>query len=132
MGDPELGAERQRAVGAGHGVLVETLTRGGLGAGFVAVKGGYSGKAVAGTGRRGDRRIGVAPGILGRTLRIVVGRLAGVMEVPMAVVMPFGLGRGFSDTPTEEESCGENSKRRTRLGYSSQYRVFRCQHSLVP
>ena len=41
-GSPELGAERQRAVGRGHGVLVEALTGGGLAAGFIAVRGGLS------------------------------------------------------------------------------------------
>ena len=38
MGDPKPGAERQRTVGAGHGVLIEPLTRGGLAAGLVAIK----------------------------------------------------------------------------------------------
>ena len=37
MGHPELGAERQRAVGRGHGVLVEALTGGGPAAGLVTV-----------------------------------------------------------------------------------------------
>ena len=42
MGHPELGAERQRAVGRGHGVLIEALTGGGPAAGFIAVVGGLS------------------------------------------------------------------------------------------
>src|SRR5580698_4962331 len=37
MGHPQLGAERQRAVGAGHGALVEALARCGLAAGFFFV-----------------------------------------------------------------------------------------------
>src|ERR1700709_608507 len=45
VGHPQLGAERQRAVGAGHGVLVEASTRSGLAAGFVAVEGSHSGEA---------------------------------------------------------------------------------------
>src|SRR5882757_5674185 len=36
MGDAQLRAERQRAVGAGHGVLVEARTGSGLAAGFIA------------------------------------------------------------------------------------------------
>src|ERR1700759_2336167 len=47
MGHAQLGAERQRAMGAGHGVLVEPLTRGGLAAGLVAVGRGNAGEAVA-------------------------------------------------------------------------------------
>src|SRR5258708_6610056 len=43
MGDLEPGAERQRAVGAGHCVLVEARAGGGLAAGFVAVIGGHAG-----------------------------------------------------------------------------------------
>src|SRR5204862_4596 len=35
MGDAQLGAERQRAVRRGHGVLVEALARGGLAARLV-------------------------------------------------------------------------------------------------
>src|SRR5258708_173819 len=60
MAHPELGAERQRAVGAGHGVLVEVLAGGGPAAGFIAVIGGDAGEA-APSGRRHDRGIGVAP-----------------------------------------------------------------------
>jgi hypothetical protein len=108
MGDPELGAEWQRAVGTGHGVLIEPLTRSRLAAGFVAVKRGYSGKAMAGRRRWGDRRIGVAPRVMGAPPGD-----AGVMEMAMAVVMPLGLGRGFGGTPTEHKSCGEHCERRT-------------------
>src|SRR5437879_12608402 len=39
MAYPELGAERQGAVGRGQGGLIEALARGGLAAGFVAVRG---------------------------------------------------------------------------------------------
>src|SRR5947209_18348367 len=58
MGNPEPGAERQRAVGAGQGVLVEARTRGGLAAGFIAVERGHSREATA---RTADRGIGVPP-----------------------------------------------------------------------
>jgi hypothetical protein len=37
MADPKFGAEWQRAVGAGHGILVEMLAGGGPAAGFIAV-----------------------------------------------------------------------------------------------
>src|SRR5438270_9074956 len=47
MGDAQLGAERQRTVRRGHGVLVEALARRGLAAGLVAVEGGHAGKASA-------------------------------------------------------------------------------------
>src|SRR6185312_15923826 len=45
MAHAQLGAERQRTVGAGHGVLVETLARGGLAAGLITVKRGNTGEA---------------------------------------------------------------------------------------
>src|SRR5476651_1101368 len=77
MGHPELGAERQRAVGASHGVFVETLAGGGLAAGFVAVKGCHTGEAVSGARRRDDRCVGVAN----------AGRIAGMV---MAVMMMPG------------------------------------------
>src|SRR6266481_655702 len=48
MGHPELGAEWQRAVGGREGTLIETLARGGLAAGFVAVKGSHPREAVSG------------------------------------------------------------------------------------
>ena len=112
MGDPELGAERQGAVGRGHGVLVEALAGRGLAAGFIAVKGGHAREATSGTGRRGDRGIGVEPGPGGRPADSSAGRVAGVVMVVvmmMAVVMPVRSGRGFGDAATEQESCGENS-----------------------
>jgi len=37
------------------------------------------------------------------------------MVVAMMMVMP-GFGRGFGDAPTDQKSCGEDSKRRARLG----------------
>src|SRR5437764_15098353 len=58
MGYPELGAERQRAVSAGHEVLVEALAGSGLAAGLVAVKGSYAGKGASGRHKGGVR---VAP-----------------------------------------------------------------------
>jgi len=60
MCDAQLGAERQRTVRRGHGVLVEALARGSLAAGLVAVKGRDAGEAAAGAGGRRHRRIGVA------------------------------------------------------------------------
>src|SRR6266446_7245094 len=48
MRHPELGTERQRTVGSRQGILIETLTRGGLAAGFVAVKGSHPREAVSG------------------------------------------------------------------------------------
>src|SRR6266436_8696539 len=48
MGHPELGTERQRTVGGREGTLIETLARGGLAAGFVAVKGSHPREAVSG------------------------------------------------------------------------------------
>src|ERR1700733_14855872 len=47
MGDPQSGAEWQRAVGAGHGVLIEVLAGGRPATGFVAVIGGHAREAVA-------------------------------------------------------------------------------------
>src|ERR1700722_20452113 len=85
MGYPEPGAKGQRSVSAGHGLLVETLTRGGLAAGFIAIKGGDAREGPAGSRRRGDRSIGVAP----------AGSVAGVVVVIVAmavVVMPIGPG----------------------------------------
>src|SRR5712664_4369272 len=111
MGDPELGAERQGAVGRGHSVLVEALAGCGLAAGFIAGKGGHAREATSGTGRRGDRGIGVEPGPGGRSADSRAGRVAGVMVVVvmMMAVVPVRSGRGFGDAPTEQESCGENS-----------------------
>src|SRR6266550_5863772 len=48
MAHSEFGAERQRTVGRRQGVLIETLARGGLAAGFVAVKGSHPREAVSG------------------------------------------------------------------------------------
>ena len=66
---------------------------------------------MCGTGRRGDRGIGVKPGTADRPADSGAGRAAGVVMVVMmmAVVMPVRSGRGFGDAPTEQESCGENS-----------------------
>src|SRR5829696_5306550 len=91
MGHPELGAERQRAVGCGHGVLIEALTGGSLAAGFITVKGGLSREA-----RRADRGIGVQP-----IAALGFVRVAGVMAV-----MP-GFGGRFGDAATDQESCGD-------------------------
>src|SRR5262245_22948398 len=47
VGDAQLGAERQRAVGRRHVVLVEALARGGLAAGLIAVERGDTREAAA-------------------------------------------------------------------------------------
>ena len=60
MGHAEARAKRQRAMGTGQGVLVETLAGGRAAAGLVAVIGGHAREATAAAGR--DRRISVAPG----------------------------------------------------------------------
>jgi hypothetical protein len=104
MGHPELGAERQRAVGRGHGVLVEALSGGGLAAGFIAVKRSPSREAVPGA--RADRGIGVHPVALG---------LVGMSVVGMVAVMP-GFGGGFGDAATDQESCGDQGESRARPG----------------
>ena len=111
MGDLEPGTERQAAVSRGHGVLVEALAGRGLAAGFIAVEGGHAREATSGTGRRGDRGIGVEPGPGGRPADSSGGRVAGVVMVMMvmAVVMPVRSGRGLGDAASEQESCGENS-----------------------
>jgi hypothetical protein len=50
----------------------------------------------------------------------------------MAVmVVPMGLGRGFGDTSTDQESCRENGDRGTRLGCIPDRRFFRCQHKIL-
>jgi threonine dehydratase len=84
MGHPELGAERQRAVGGGHGVLVEALTGGGPAAGFTAVVRGLSRKAAPGA-LGADRSIGVQPAAAG-----CLG-LAGV--IGMVAMVPGFRGR---------------------------------------
>ena len=92
---------------AGHGVLIEALARGGLAAGFVAVKGGHPREAASGARRRGDRGIGVAPGTR-RKRRRVAGVMGMMVVAVMMMVMP-GFGRGFGDAPTDQKSCGEKS-----------------------
>src|SRR3954463_10678081 len=76
MGHPELGAERQRAVGRGHGVLVEALSGGGLAAGFIAVKRSPSREAAPRA--RADRGIGVHP-IARGLVRVGVMRMVAMM-----------------------------------------------------
>src|SRR5580704_2204770 len=98
MGHPQLGAEWQRAVGAGHGALVEALARGGLAAGFVAVIGGHARETASGAGRRGDRRVGVAPGGPGSGPRGIAGDV--VMAIAVMVVA-VGFGRGLSGAATD-------------------------------
>jgi hypothetical protein len=38
------------------------------------------------------------------------------MGMMVAVMMMPGFGGGFGDAPTDQESCGEDGKRRARLG----------------
>src|ERR1700692_2476529 len=52
IGYPEPGPKRQRAVGACHRILIETLARRGFAAGFVAVKGRYPREAASRARRR--------------------------------------------------------------------------------
>src|SRR5690242_15462182 len=79
VGDPQLGAERQRAVGGRHGVLVEALPRGGLVPGLVAVERRDAGEAMTAARRRRHGRIGVPP----------------ARADVVAVVVLLRLGRGF-------------------------------------
>jgi hypothetical protein len=109
----------------GQGVLVEALARRGPAAGLVAVIGGHAGEAVARARRRRHRRIGVAP--IGARVGIVLGGVAVMVRGP--VVMP-GFGGSFGGSSTDEESCSDESDRRTRPGHSAQ-RLQR-QHLVVP
>jgi len=97
MGYPELGAERQRAVGRSQGVLVEALTGGGPAAGFIAVIGGSSREAVP-AARRTHRGIGVHP--------VAVGLMGVAGVVGMVAVMP-GFGGCLGDAATDQKSCGD-------------------------
>src|SRR5437899_1440806 len=108
MGHPELGAERQRAVGCGHGVLVEALTGCGPAAGFTAVKRGLAGEAAPGA-LGADRGIGVQPVAAG------CRGFAGVMVVVVMAMMP-GFGGSLGDTAAGQESCGDQGEGRTRPG----------------
>ena len=114
MGNPEPGAERQAAMRRGHGVLVEARARRGLAAGFIAVKRGHAGEAVAAA----DRGVGVAP-----------GRARGVMSVAM---MPVRFGRSLGDAPSEQYSSGDKSERRARPGWISRCRLLQIQHIPSP
>src|SRR5689334_22776214 len=69
VADTQLGAERQAAMGAGHGVLVEALARGGPVAGLVAVHRGNAGEAVASS--RPDRGVGVPPRSVARRFGVL-------------------------------------------------------------
>src|SRR5882757_10117336 len=85
MGHPELGAERQAAVGRGHGAGVHALARGGPAAGFVAVVGGHAREATS--GRRGDRGIGVKPRTADGRADGRAGRVADVVVMVMMMMM---------------------------------------------
>jgi len=126
MGDAQLGAERQRTVSRGHGILVEALARRSPAAGLVAIIGGHAGEAAARARRRRHRRVGVAP--IGGRVGIALGVVA-VMMVRVPVVMP-GFGRSFGGGSTDEESGGNESDRRARPGHGAQ-RLQR-QHLVVP
>src|SRR6202035_3241438 len=75
MGYPEPGPKRQRAVGACHRILIETLARRGFAAGLCAVKGRYPREAASRARRRGEYAVGVAP----TTARSAIEGTAGVM-----------------------------------------------------
>src|SRR5215472_1095488 len=92
MGHAQFGAERQRTMGAGHGVLIEPLARGGLAAGLVAVEGGNAGEAVSAGGLR--HRIGIAPGLLRRALGRLV-RIPPDMVDAMLAMVAAGPGRNL-------------------------------------
>lgn len=104
MGHPQLGAEWQRAMGAGHGVLIEPLARGGLAAGLIAIIGRNAREAVSGARHRRHRGIGVPP----RRGRRGAG-MAGVVVVERVVVVMSGFGRSLGGSPTDKQSCGKNS-----------------------
>src|SRR6185437_6731601 len=129
MGDAQLGAERQRAVGAGHGAGVHALARRGPVAGLIAVIGGHAREAAPGARDGAHGGIGVEPGRAGGGLSAHAGVM--VMVVPGVMVMP-GMGRGFGNAPAEHDSRGDNSERRARPGYSSQCRLFGYDHIIVP
>jgi hypothetical protein len=120
MGYPEPGPKRQRAVGACHRILIETLARRGFAAGFVAVIRRYPGEA-ASQARQPT------------TARSAIEGAAGVMGMAIAVMMmSMRFSRSFGDAPADQKSCGEKRERRARLGCSSQCRVFRCKHNTSP
>src|ERR1700722_9610568 len=117
MGYPEPGPKRQRAVGACHRILIETLARRGFAAGFVAVIGRYSGEAVF-RARRPS------------TTRSAIEGTAGVVGMAIAMMMmSMRFSRSFGDAPADQKSCGEKRERRARLGCSSQCRVFRWKNN---
>jgi hypothetical protein len=49
-----------------------------------------------------------------------------MMVVVMAMVP--GFGRSLGDAATDQKSCGDQSKRRTRPGYGSRQQLFGIQH----
>src|SRR4051812_17207537 len=102
MGHPELGAERQRAVGGGHCVLVEALTGGGPAAGFIAVVRGLSREASPGA-LGADRSIGVQPAGAG---------CLGLVSVVVMVAMVPGFGGRLGNAAADQESCGDQGERR--------------------
>jgi len=102
MGDPQPGAERQRAVSAGHGVLVEALSGGSLAAGFIAVERRHAGEAVAARGAH--RGVGIPP--------VAAGRLGGMVVVAMVP----GFGGSLGNAAADQESCGNQRESRTRPG----------------
>jgi hypothetical protein len=46
------------------------------------------------------------------------------MGMMMVAMMVPGFGGGFGNASTDQESCGEDRKRRTRLGYVSQPKLL--------
>ena len=105
MGDPQLGAEGQRAMRAGHGVLVEALARCRPAAGLVAVGRGHTGEAVP-----GDHRIGVLPG---RRALFSLGHAAGVVTSGVMMMFVVVSGSGCCGTSAGDKSCGDKQNCRT-------------------
>jgi hypothetical protein len=116
MGDAELGAKGQRAMRAGHGVLIEALTRRGPASGLVAVGRGHTGEAVP-----GDHRVGVLPGW--RAL-FTLGHAAGVVTSGVVMMLMVGSGSSLRGTSADDKSCGDKQKRCTRAGFDSRRQDF--------
>jgi hypothetical protein len=113
VGNPQLGPERQTAMGGGHGVLVEALAGRGSAAGFTAVIGGYAGERPA---RMPERRISVQPrrprGLLDRSMMTPVM----MVVVVMPMMMVTRTGRCLGHAPRKENGCSDHGDRHARPG----------------
>ena len=54
-----------------------------------------------------------------------------MMVVMMPVVVMPGFGRGLRDGPADQESCGKDSERRVRAGYSSRPHLLDTLHTAL-